>query len=117
MLKDSAINYAINKTRLIVLSKIGEVGLASTIKDVIYNFKVTLMIGDSFIFSKQYSLILVYKIIHNFNYYKHTYSFIIFFAIISVINLWHASDCPRIKIFVDYFLLINTNYIFPRAKQ
>lgn len=67
MLKDLAINYAINKTRLIVLSKIGEAGLASIIKDVIYNFKIILMIGDSIIFSEQYSLILVYKIIHKFH--------------------------------------------------
>jgi hypothetical protein len=52
MLKDSAINYAINKTKLTISLKIGEAGLVSTIRVVMYSFKLMLMIGDSIIFSK-----------------------------------------------------------------
>jgi len=52
MLKDSAISYAINKTKLTILLKIGEAGLVSIIRVVIYSSKLMLMIGDSIIFSK-----------------------------------------------------------------
>ncbi len=52
MLKDSAINSAINKTKPIISLKVGEAGLVSIIRVVMYSSKLMLMIGDSIIFSE-----------------------------------------------------------------
>ncbi len=52
MLKDSAINYAINKTKPTISLKIGEAGLVNIIRVVMYSSKLMLMIVDFIIFSK-----------------------------------------------------------------